>query len=166
MATAYEKIIYPKNVDFFREVSNGFNPENRVNAELVNKLQRALSAVQTSTKYTAKSNCATGLTIYTEAVTKRFKKGDGKAVDIDVTIPKDIADKYFDSAPFNRRWAVFASAIGYKKDRSGYTYFRLLCAVGNAFNENSNSCRVGVIKESGWDKGDILEVTVAIVRPI
>jgi hypothetical protein len=164
---AYEDLTYPLSTDFFQEVADGSGPSNIIYARYLNKVQRALAAVEGHSQYTPATAGATGAIVYT---TQRYVKltqdqpEPGLRFPIDVTVDAAIASQHFGGSPFNRAYPVFASAIGYRIVGGVRQYFTVRSAV-HVGQENSNlTCTINTIKDTRWRQNDIVEVTLMIVN--
>jgi hypothetical protein len=165
---AYQDIIYPAALDTFREVVDGVGPNSLIAAELPNKIQNALTAIERRTQYTPTTPYATGSIMYVakRAYTLPNDLDDpGLRLAVNVTLDAGVCSQYFQGSPFNRAFCVFPSCVGYKIVNGARVYFPVRAGI-NAVQENGSvTCQVNCVKDDKWKKNHVAEITLMVVNP-
>jgi hypothetical protein len=168
----YDSTIYPHALDFFREVSDGNNPENKVTADLVNKVQNAILAVENHTQYTVTCPNPTGCAVlarYFSVTLASDQPSPGlnypialgfSPIQIAAFCPIDGSSRN----PFSRQYCVFSFAQAYKIVGGVRSYFQVHSAVNVGAELNNAIMTVDVIKTSRWRAGDTIDVCVLLAR--
>lgn len=163
----YSNIVYPNNIDFFLEVSNGNNPANIIDAGLVNKISNALRAVEQHTQYTCDTPTATGNYVLLDQKTVQLTSDladPGLLLGITFAVNSTLAAQNFSNNPFSRNNAIFVNGVGYKIISGVRSYYPTRAAV-NIRQENGNlTLTINCIKTTKWRAGDVCEANVMIAR--
>jgi hypothetical protein len=166
MATnSYEQVVYPQGIDTFREVFEVDNPENIVHAELLNKAQNAVRAIQTHVLYTAVGPETHAPVLCVVAQTKVITGDTGsKRYKLRFEVESGVADTLFGGAPFDRDFGVIPAVTGYRVKNGVRQYFRVQCALGPV-DETSRSVIVDCVKSGNeWKRGDQIECELLLVK--
>lgn len=168
----YSQIYYPHALDYFTEVADGNNPENRVTAALLNKLQNGILAVENHAQYTVTCPNPTG-----SALLARYfpitLTADQPAPGLNFPVALGFSPPQVAAftpilnntrSPFDRRYAIFAFADAYKVVSGVRSYYQVHCAV-NVGAELSNAIMtVNVVNAVRWRAGDTIDVSVILAR--
>jgi hypothetical protein len=168
MAVPYEVTTFPSSLDNFLEVQDGQSPANLVRAQHLNKVNNALLAIERETQYTALTASATGSLLYVAQTQIRLASTlpePGLTLSIPFTVDSGVANAYFEGNPFDRRWGVMCSAIGYKVAAGTRTYHYTRCGVNCPQELGSLTCYVNVLKRFRWTAGEYVEATLTVIRP-
>lgn len=168
----YSQVTYPLALDYFFEASDGQTDENRVHAAYINKVQDALSAIQTRAQHTPSGAITEGTVMYVATLRHEFrgkKTGVGSTLhEVEIPLDPAVIREYFSNDPFHARYALFVSAVGYQPQRRGgqitRNYHRVVSSV-RIERRNNQQVKVGCLKtNTDWARGDVLEVTLTLVR--
>jgi hypothetical protein len=167
LPSSYDNIVYPSNIDFFKEVANGNSPDNIVDARLVNKVQNAIMAMEGHMQFSCDTPTTTGnyMMLENKAVQLSSDLADPGLLLVQ-TFPVNsfLATQQFGGNPFNRANGIFVTGVGYKIVSGIRSYYQTRAAV-NIQQENGNyTLTVNVFKTTKWRAGDFCEITVKIVR--
>lgn len=163
----YDNLVYPTNIDSFLQMSNGNGPDNIVDARLINKVQNALTLIESHTQYTCDTPTTTGY--YMVMASQQYViPADlplpGQLQSVNISVAPYFAANFFSNNPFSRNNAVFVTGVGYHITGGVRNYFQTRAAA-NVVQENGNlTLVVNVIKNSRWLQNDVVEAHLMLVR--
>lgn len=168
----YDTSLYPNAIDFFREVTDGNNPENKVKAELLNKVQNALLGVESHTQYSVVCPNPTGCAVlarYFSVTLAHDQPEPGlnyplalgfSPLQVAAFCPIDSSSRN----PFSRQYCIFSYAQAYKVVSGVRSYFQVHSAVNVGAELNNAIMTVNVVKTTRWRAGDTIDVCVLLAR--
>ena len=167
LPATYENIIYPSNIDYFREVSNGNTPDSIIDAKLVNKVSKAVMAIESHMQYTADTPTTTGYYLLVDKRQIQLQADlpdPGLLFSVNFSVVSNLATTQFSGSPFNRNNAIFVSGVGYRIVNGQRSYYPTRAAVNTGAELGNLNLTINCIKTTKWLAGDICEVNLMIVR--
>lgn len=163
----YDPLVYPANIDFFWQVANGNAPDNIVDARLINKVQNAITAMESHVRYSTDTPTTTGNYLLVDSRSTQLQSDladPGLLYSFTFSVNAIVASQQFGGNPFNRTNAIFVNGVGYKIVNGARSYYTCRSAV-NVHQENGNyTLTINVIKDTKWKAGDFVEVNLMIAR--
>lgn len=162
---------YPNSSDLLIKVAGGVSDQNIVFAELINRIQNSVQAVERRVQYTPITGNPSGSFIYRRALdvyqlapghiqpdyTAPFRVG------IKISVPISDANKYFGGKAFNSIYGVATSAYVYLPTGTGNVYKP--CGTGfNPTGDNTGVMTITKVSET-FQQYEVIDPTLYIIRP-
>ncbi len=159
---------YPGGIDTFPEVVNGQGPDSLITADLINKVQQAVVALEGETQYNAITGNASGSLLW---YVRKYHRVQEDASDpnsrlvVRISLDRSIAQQFFGGNPFSASYGIMAYANAWGQRDGRRVHFVCRAGVNTLAGDNSLTLAVVLHKYNAWKAGDQVEITLVMARP-